>query len=105
MSSPAAAPRTLLVAPNWVGDCVMAEPVFRALAASGREIVVLAKRPLHGLLALFPGVVAAIDNRRDEATVAEIAGAGFAEAILLPNSFRAAWMLSRVGLMTPMRRK
>ena len=62
MSSPAAAPRTLLVAPNWVGDCVMAEPVFRALAASGREIVVLAKRPLHGLLALFPGVVAAIDN-------------------------------------------
>ena len=98
MSSPAAAPRTLLVAPNWVGDCVMAEPVFRALAASGREIVVLAKRPLHGLLALFPGVVAAIDNRRDEATVAEIAGAGFAEAILLPNSFRAAWMLSRAGV-------
>jgi heptosyltransferase-2 len=93
-----AAPRTLVVAPNWVGDCVMAEPVFRALSASGRELVVLAKRPLHGLLGLFPGVVEAIDNRRDDATVAEIAGGGFDEAILLPNSFRAAWMLSRAGV-------
>lgn len=91
-------PRTLIVAPNWVGDCVMAEPVFRALAASGRELTVLARRPLHGLLALFPGVAGAIDNRRDAATVAEIAAAGFAEAVLLPNSFRAAWMLSRAGV-------
>ncbi|MEO7973527.1 MAG: lipopolysaccharide heptosyltransferase II, partial [Thermoanaerobaculia bacterium] len=90
--------RTLIVAPNWVGDCVMAEPVFRVLAASGREITVLAKRPLHGLLALFPGVVAAIDNRRDAATEAEIAGAAFDEAVVLPNSFRAAWMLSRAGV-------
>ena len=30
--------------------------------------------------------------------MAEIAAAGFAEAVLLPNSFRAAWMLSRAGV-------
>jgi len=98
MSRRATAPRTLVVAPNWVGDCVMAEPVFRALAASGRQLVVLAKRPLHGLLGLFPGVVTAIDNRRDAATVGEIAAGAFDEALLLPNSFRAAWMLSQAGV-------
>ncbi|MEO8277156.1 MAG: lipopolysaccharide heptosyltransferase II [Thermoanaerobaculia bacterium] len=90
--------RTLVVAPNWVGDCVMAEPVFRALRDSGRELAVLAKRPLHGLLELFPGVVETIHNGRDEATVAALAGGGFDEALLLPNSFRTAWMVSRAGI-------
>ena len=56
MSPSRESPRTLVVAPNWVGDCVMAEPVFRALAASGRELTVLARKPLHTLLALFPGL-------------------------------------------------
>ena len=64
---PAMNPRTLIVAPNWVGDCVMAEPVFRALAASGRELTVLARRPLHGLLALVPGVAGASSGPRKSA--------------------------------------
>ena len=94
-------PRTLVVAPNWVGDCVMAEPVFRALAASGRELSVLARRPLHSLLALFPGVgsaAATLEKGADEATLAAILAGGFDEAVILPNSFRAAWLLSRAGI-------
>ncbi len=113
------APRTLVVAPNWVGDCVMAEPVFRALAASGRRITALARRPLHALLALFPGVEATLDKGTQEETLAAIAasaaagGSGasgasggpeagaagpFDEALILPGSFRAAWMLARAGI-------
>ncbi len=105
--------RTLIVAPNWVGDCVMAEPVFRALAASGRELTVLARPPLHPLLALFSGVTATLDRATDEATLAALGAGGaiggsgasggsaagpFDEAVILPNSFRAAWLLSRAGI-------
>ncbi len=97
--------RTLVVAPNWVGDCVMAEPIFRALAASGRELAVLARKPLHSLLRLFPGIASEAatlgKGPSDDATLAAIRGsiAGpFDEAVILPNSFRAAWVLSRAGI-------
>jgi heptosyltransferase-2 len=91
--------RTLAVMPNWVGDCVMAEPVLRALAASGRELVVLAKRPLHPLLALFPGVAATVARDADDrATVAALAAAGCGEAIVLPNSFRSAKLARDAGI-------
>jgi heptosyltransferase-2 len=91
----------LVVAPNWVGDCVMAEPVFRALAASGRAVSVLARRPLHSLLALFPGIestAATLDKGTDATTLAAIVAGGFDEAVILPNSFRAAWLLARAGI-------
>lgn len=90
--------RTLVVAPNWVGDCVMAQPVFAALAASGREVSVLARKPLHSLLALFPGSPVALDKGAEDATLAAIVAGAFSEAVLLPNSFRTAWLLSRAGI-------
>ena len=90
--------RTLVLAPNWVGDCVMAEPVFRALEGSGREITALARRPLHPLLALFSGVVATLERGPDEETLAAVVAGQFDEAVILPNSFRAAWMLARSGI-------
>lgn len=90
--------RTLVVAPNWVGDCVMAEPAFRALQASGRELAVLARKPLHALLALFPGAPTPLEKGPDDATLAAIVAGGFDEAVILPNSFRAAWLLSRAGI-------
>lgn len=101
MTAPASGARTLIVAPNWVGDCVMAEPVFRALAASGRELAVLARKPLHSLLALFPGLDApgaTIEKGSDDGTLASLVAGGFDEAVLLPNSFRSAWLLSRAGI-------
>jgi len=91
--------RTLVVMPNWVGDAVMAEPVLGALAASGRELVTLAKRPLQPLLALFPGVVATVAREADDrATVAALGAAGCDEAFVLPNSFRSARLVRAAGI-------
>jgi len=92
-------PRTVVVAPNWVGDCVMAEPVVAALASSGRRVALLAKRPLHPLLELFPGVAELLDGSGpDTEVVARLAGGGFDEAVVLPSSFRSAWRVARAGI-------
>jgi len=93
------APRTLVVAPNWVGDLVMAEPVFAALAASGRELGVLAKPGLAALAELLPGVARVVPRaERDGETAAALAGGGFAEAVVLPHSFRAAKLARAAGI-------
>jgi heptosyltransferase-2 len=93
------APRTLVAAPNWVGDLVMAEPVFRALAASGRELVALAKPGLAPLAALLPGVVVIVERAGDEAAiVARIRAAACDEAVVLPNSFRSAKRVRDAGI-------
>lgn len=91
--------RTLVVAPNWVGDLVMAEPVLRALAASGRDLALLLKKPLAPLAPLLPGAPAVIEKRADGAeTVAALAAGGFDEAVVLPNSLRSAWLPARAGI-------
>jgi len=48
-------------APNWVGDLVMATPVFEAALASGRftQIVVVVRRHLAGVLADSPALASA----------------------------------------------
>jgi heptosyltransferase-2 len=99
LEAPREARRTLVVAPNWVGDCVMAEPLFRALAASGRELVTLARPSLAPLLALFPGVVEQATKHADRrATVGAIQAAACDEAVVVPNSFSAAWLVARAGV-------
>ena len=91
--------RTLVVTPNWVGDCVMAEPVFRALAASGRELVALAKPGLAPLVALLPGVVATVDKGDDaRATAERVAAERCDEAAILPASFRSARVARLAGV-------
>jgi len=91
--------RTLVVAPNWVGDLVMAEPVFAALAASGRELAVLARPGLSPLAALLPGVAAVVERAAEDGeTVPRLAAAGCAEAVVLPNSFRAAKLVRAAGI-------
>lgn len=93
------APRTLVVAPSWVGDTVMALPVLAALAASGRRLQVLAKPHLHPLLALLPAVEGCVARAGGDAeTVRAIRAAGCDEAVLLPNSFHAAWLARRAGI-------
>lgn len=93
------APRTLVVAPNWVGDLVMAEPVFRALAATGRELLVQAKPGLIPLAALLPGVVERIEKLDDEAAaIARLVEARADEAVVLPRSFRSARRVRAAGI-------
>ncbi len=88
-----------MVAPNWVGDVVMALPAVEALAAAGRELVVLAKPGLRPLLALSPAVYEIVERGpSDRETIARIRGAGCSEAVVLPNSFRSAWLPFRAGI-------
>lgn len=91
--------RTLVVAPNWVGDTVMAWPVLEALAASGRSLRVLAKPHLHALLGLSPAVGGLLTRQaNDTETVAAVRSASCGEAVVLPNSFHSAWIPARAGV-------
>ncbi len=91
--------RTLVVMPNWVGDAVMAEPVVRALAGSGRETVLFAKRPLAPLVRLFAGVADVVERQGDDRADAErLRGGGFDEAVVLPHSFRSAKLVRAAGI-------
>ena len=91
--------RTLVVSPNWVGDTVMSLPVLAALAESGREVTVLAPSHLHPLLALSPSVDCMVAKGASGAeTVSRMKEAVCDEAVLLPNSFRAAWLAYRARI-------
>jgi heptosyltransferase-2 len=84
--------KTLVVMPNWVGDCVMAWPVLEALAADGRQLSVLAKPHLEALLRLAPGEPSFLQRGASDETVVRIREGAFDEAVVLPNSFRSAWL-------------
>jgi heptosyltransferase II len=91
--------RTLLVMPNWVGDCVMAAPVVAALAAGERQVVALAKPHLGSLLRLLPGLAEVVERGSDDAeTIARLRAAGCQEAVVLPNSIRSAWLPYQAGI-------
>ncbi len=90
---------TLVVAPNWVGDTVMALPVLEALAASGRRLIVLAQPHLLPLLGLVSSVERTLPRGSDDdEVIALLSGAGCDEAVILPNSFRSAWLPYRAGI-------
>lgn len=91
--------RILIVAPNWIGDCVAAQPLLMRLAARkpGSTITVLAPAWVAPALKAMPEVNAIIVNpfghgafklrerRRFAKTLA-----GFDEAYVLPNSWKSA---------------
>lgn len=95
--------RLVVRAPNWLGDAVLALP---ALAALRRHFA-----PAH-LTVAAPASVAALfreetDARPDAILVLSsdnriatraLGDGAFELGILLPNSFRSAWMLRRAGI-------
>lgn len=91
--------RLVVLAPNWLGDAVMALPALAAVRAAiaDAQITIAA---LPGVAPIFeestlaaPDTVLTIGDRRQE--VALIASGSFDAALLLPNSFRAAWTVRR----------
>lgn len=84
-------------APNWVGDLVMATPVLEAALEDERfeRVTILVRSHLLGVLADGPCAArtVAIDGRNAEARLYREAGAG--AALLLSNSFGAAWRAFR----------
>jgi ADP-heptose:LPS heptosyltransferase len=107
------ASRIVVVMPNWLGDGVMATPFLRALRAMypAAHIAAVAKPLVAPVLAGLGGEASPWVNevrvykKGGEAGVAAwlrggAAGGGgrFELGILLPNSFRSAWMVWRGGV-------
>ena len=99
--------RLVILAPNWLGDAVMALPAIADLrrAAPAASIAVAARASVAPLFALVSDVDETIVLRRVPWSVAawhelgvEIAGKGFDTALLLPNSVNAALLAGRARI-------
>jgi len=85
--------RLVILAPNWVGDAVMAQPAMADLRRAFPEatITVAARSSVAPLVRMMPDV-------SDAVPVDALAGGGFDTALLLPNSFRSALRAYRAGI-------
>jgi len=83
----------VIVAPNWLGDAVMALPAIADVrnARRGASLAVAARASVAPLFALVSGV-------DDVITLPSAALAGYDTAILLPNSFHSAMIVARAGV-------
>ena len=99
--------RVVVRTPNWLGDIVMALPVFAALRAHFVEDALAAAVPqtFASLLSVVPAVDQVVGLTRDgggrRALAAEaeaLRRGAFDLAVLLPNSFGSAWVARRAGI-------
>jgi heptosyltransferase-2 len=99
----------LVVAPNWLGDAVMALPAIADVRRQfpSSRLVVAARRAVVGLFRLVPAVDAAVTLRWSgrwwqyrllAADAERLRKGGFDLAVLLPNSFAAAWLVRRAAI-------
>jgi lipopolysaccharide heptosyltransferase II len=91
--------RLLVRAPNWVGDVVLSLPALRDLrkAFPSARLEVLARAWVAGIYQAASGVDSVLESRGARADVAAIRGR-FDLAVLLPNSFAAAFAAWRAGV-------
>lgn len=93
--------KILIIAPSWVGDCVLMQPMLQRLAQQhpGVQIDVLAPPWTEKLLRLMPEVHAVIDNPFGHGAVSFLArrrlgqrlrASAYTQAIVLPNSWKSA---------------
>ena len=93
--------KTLVVAPNWIGDALMAQPLLTLLKRddASQRIVALAPRWVAPVLDAMPEVdhVIATDLAHGalqwsarRALAKDIAAQGFDRVFILPNSFKSA---------------
>jgi heptosyltransferase II len=90
--------RTLVIAPQWIGDAVMAEPLLATLAERGEVITVAALPWVAAAFAAMPEVQATIElpfshgrlDWRARRRVAASLRDRFEVAYVLPNSLKAA---------------
>jgi lipopolysaccharide heptosyltransferase II len=106
----------VVIAPNWLGDCVMALPFLRALrrAFAADTLAILARANAASLFSAEGSASSILTSRgqglgRLGAEVALLRRGGFEEAWILPNSFRSALLPflagvpSRIGYATDRR--
>jgi heptosyltransferase II len=102
----------VVVAPNWLGDCVMALPVLRAMkrARPQEGLTVLARRGPASLFRAEGSADAVVERSGLLGDARRLRAGGFAEAWLLPNSLhsaiapRLAGIPERIGYDTDGRR-
>lgn len=98
----------LIVAPNWMGDCIMLMPAVQEFRRvnTGVRVTVLARAPLDVLwrLSRAVDVVLAQDKRARSlpAGVAQLQHGRYDAACIVPNSFRSALLPFLAGI--PVRR-
>jgi heptosyltransferase-2 len=101
--------RLLILAPNWLGDAVMALPAILDVRRAARDLLIaVAARPsiapLFGMVGDVNDVITLEPRQpsRDAAAWrklgAELRDLQFEAALLLPNSFHAALMAARAGI-------
>lgn len=97
--------RLVVLSPNWLGDAVMALPAIDDVRRHFREarLAVAARASLAPLFDRVPGVDAVVSlggprRARSGADLAALRAEGSDLAILLPNSFHAAWLARRAGI-------
>jgi lipopolysaccharide heptosyltransferase II len=84
--------RRVVVAPNWLGDCVMAFPVLRAIRRAHPEdsLAVLSRKGMGTLFRAEGSANSVLERGTLLQDVRRLRRGGFSEAWLLPNSFRSA---------------
>jgi lipopolysaccharide heptosyltransferase II len=101
--------RLVVLAPNWLGDAVLALPVITDLhrAWPDTTIAVAARASVAPLYSMVPAIreVVALEvgggltaARNAAANARRLAAGAFDAALLLPNSFLAAWLAWRAGI-------
>ena len=110
MSSEVRAPgRLVVMAPNWLGDAIMALPLLSDLnrAWPATHITVAARRSVAPLFTMVPAVgdVLTLGSRSGRDTLRtwrsdtqQLEKGKFGAALLLPNSFWSAWLTSRARI-------
>jgi len=93
---------TVVIGLNWVGDNILALPTYRALAQRFRHdggLTIAAPEHITTLLAssgVFRKVIPWSGGTRDR--IRALKAGRFRRAVILPNSFRAAWVALAAGI-------
>ncbi len=96
--------RIVVVAPNWLGDAVMALPALADVrrASPAATLAVAARPAVAPMFSMVPGVdeVVTLAARGAASAAAAVAlrERAFDAALLLPNSFQSALLVSRAGI-------
>ena len=92
MSEPGA---VVVLAPNWLGDAVMALPALADIRRhfADQRLVVGARPTVSSLFTLVPGVDSIVTT-----DISSLRGVRTSVAILFPNSFASAWAVKRAGI-------
>jgi len=101
--------RLVVVAPNWLGDAIMALPAIADVRrqAASTHIVVAARASVADVFTIAPAVNEVLTLQWDgrwkhrEALATDVRAldeAGADITLLLPNSFAAAWMVRRARI-------